>query len=100
MSYLMRHIQDPKQRQSRDLAAHTLAQLIAYRGYENHREAAENFLNYLLDARDKPEKLSRQTYSHCFMYILKLNELGTVFIRHAGFEALKRLLTSDCQSDA
>ena len=99
MSVYMRNV-NPEQRRIRDLAAHTLAQLISYRGYENHKEAAEQFLTQLLDAKDKPEKLSRQVYTHCFMYLLKLNELTAVFIRHNGFAALKSLLTSDCPHDA
>lgn len=99
MSVYMRNVDD-KNRMIRDLAAHTLAQLISYRGYENHKEAAEQFLTQLLDAKDKPQKLSRQTYTHCFLYLLKLNELTAVFIRHNGFDALKKLLTSDCQRDS
>ena len=54
-SYLMRFKDDPNQRVNRDLAAHTLAQLISYRGYNKNNveesQEAQNFLTYLLDAR-------------------------------------------------
>lgn len=104
-SYLMRHREDAQLRPNRDLAAHTLAQLIGFRGWNaNNQEEcseAQNFLTYLLDdARDNDAVMTRQAYTHCLMYLLKLNELTSVFIRHRGFDVLKKLLTKSCQGDA
>ena len=58
MSYLTQN-SATQNRCERDLAAHTLAQLIAYAGIDKNQEAASNFLVYLLSAKDQPGRLSR-----------------------------------------
>ena len=64
---------DVAQRPQRDLAAHTLAQLISFCNYEKNKEACDTFLTYLLNAKDDKAALSRHTYTHSLMYVLKIN---------------------------
>lgn len=82
------------------MAAHTLAQLISYTGIEKNMLDATNFLNYLIQIKDQADQLSRHTYTHSLMYLLKINQLAQEFTNKRGFHILHKLLVQDCQQDA
>ena len=96
LSYLTQTT-DVKQRSNRDLAAHTLAQIISTLGIEKEQIAAdaENFLIYLIGAKDTPTTLSPHTYTHCLMYMLRINKLAQNFVSQRGFYILHKLLNSE-----
>ena len=82
----------------REMAAHTLSQLISFTGLGNKgvfRDEAINFLNFLLQAKDNAATLHRVAYSHCLMYMLRINELAQEFINKRGFLILVKLLVND-----
>lgn len=82
------------------MAAHTLSQLISFTGLGNKgifRAEAQNFLNFLLQAKDQAQILSRITYTHSLMYLLRINELAQEFVQKRGFIALRQLLVNESQ---
>jgi V-type H+-transporting ATPase subunit H len=82
----------------KDLAAHILSQLIEAHEYKNCEEQARQFLNWLLEQRDKMQ-LSTHAYTFCLMYLLKTNELASEFERSGGFTVFSKLLDSTCTED-
>ena len=66
---------DLQERPVRDMAAHTLAILIADSGIAKAEQAEEanSFLNTILANKDRPEQFSRHTFTHSLMYLLKIN---------------------------
>lgn len=87
-------------RADRDLAAHTLAQLIAFVGVtagkrknqgngimeeQKNISPEDAFLDYLLLNSNNPQGLSRETYTHCLMYLLKINDIAQEFVSKRGF---------------
>ena len=108
---------DPKQKPDRDLAAHTLAQVIAYIGATDKKKGQQRsngieeeqktispedtFLDYLLNtAASNFQSLSRQTYTHCLMYLLRINDVAQEFVSKDGFSTLLALLGDASQHDA
>ncbi len=77
-----------QQKCERDLAAHTLAQLLAAADYDKYKDQASKFLNYLLQAKDKPGHLSNHVVTHSLMYLLKINKIAEAFIQNRGFNYL------------
>ena len=73
--YIMQQSQKDKKNE-RDLAAHVLAMLIEQYDYSKCTDNANHFLNYLIEHAENESMLSRTTYSHCLMYLLKTNELA------------------------
>ena len=84
----------------RDLAAHVLSMLIESYDYSKCSENANHFLNYIIEHQENENMLSRYAYSHCLMYLLKINELAKIFISKNGFSILKKILTTDCLSNS
>ena len=73
--------------------------LIETYGFAKCQDNASYFLNYLLENKDNEKMLSRYAYTHCLMYLLKINELAQIFVNKAGFLILKSILEKDCLSN-
>ena len=78
------------------MAAHTLAMLIEAVEYKNCEQTARSFLNYLFDQKDNPQAMSRETFTHCLMFLLKTNELAQEFIDKRGMNIFHRMLQHEC----
>ena len=94
-SFLIRSM-DGARKQERDLAAHSLAMLIEAVDYKNCEQTAKSFLNYLFEQKDNPQAMSRESFTHCLMFLLKTNELAKEFIDKRGMEIFHRMLQHEC----
>ena len=70
--------------------------LIEAHGYSKCEETANYFLKYLIEFQDDQRMLSKYAYTHCLMYLLKINELAEIFVSKMGFSILKKILQRDC----
>ena len=80
------------------MASHTLSQLISFTGLGNKgvfKAEASSFLNFLLQAKDQAQIMSRPAYTHSLMYLLRINELAQDFIGKRGFSILHKLLIGE-----
>lgn len=87
-------------RDERDLAAHTLAIIIEAYDMKNCSEHAYAFLTLLMEHKDDPKFLAPEVYSHCLMYLMKINQLAVQFIERRGFHILQKMLATECTTNA
>jgi len=77
------------------LASHILAMLIEAHEYKNCQIEAKQFMNWLLEQKQKPN-ISMPAYTFALMYLLKTNELAKEFVDQGGFELFHQYLNLEC----
>ena len=77
----------------RDLAAHSLSQIIANMEFSLCEHHAKHFLNYLME---RNKSVSDECKSACLLMLMKTNELASIFTERQGFYILEKWLKTEC----